>query len=157
MADRLVENIEACFLDEGYYAYGYVDYHEEILRKYDTPQFLAASLGYPLTDNYKENYTTLNRAASFFQHGIGYSEQEYHHGPWLFNTAASAEVARLLGDADGYERKMKWMADHRNDYGLLPEAIDATDEKRCFINPLMWASAECVCACYVDEIHKLRR
>lgn len=157
MAERLVESIESCFLEEGYYAYGYVEYHDEILRKYDTPQFFAASLGYPLTENYEKNYKVLDRAASFFQDGIGYSEQEYHHGPWLFNTAASAQVARSLGDVEGYERKVKWMADHRNEYGLLPEAIDATDERRCFINPLMWASAECVCACYVDEIMKLRR
>lgn len=156
MVDETIQGIESAFLKEGYYAYGYVDYHDEILHKYDTPQFLSASLGYPITDHTKVNYTTLLKSASFFEHGIGYSEQEYHHGPWLFNTCAAAEVAYLLKEEAQYRKIMDWVIDHRNDYGLLPEAIDATNESRAFINPLMWANAEFITAAYIQVIKSLR-
>lgn len=151
-----IQGIEGTFLQDGYYAYGYVDYHDEILYKYDTPQFLSASLGYPITNYFIQNYDCLIRNASFFDYGIGYSEQEYHHGPWLFNTCAVAETAFLIHDQKHYQKRMEWVIDHRNSYGMLPEAIDATDESRSFINPLMWANAEFVCAAYIDQIKKLR-
>jgi GH15 family glucan-1,4-alpha-glucosidase len=151
-----IQGIENTFLKDGYYAYGYVDYHDEILYKYDTPQFLSASLGYPITNYFIQNYHCLIRSASFFDYGIGYSEQEYHHGPWLFNTCAVAETAFLMNDQQHYQKTMEWAINHRNSYGMLPEAIDATDESRSFINPLMWANAEFVCAAYVNQIKKLR-
>jgi GH15 family glucan-1,4-alpha-glucosidase len=151
-----VQGIENTLLQDGYYAYGYVDYHDEILYKYDTPQFLSASLGYPITDNFIKNYRCLVKNASFFDYGIGYSEQEYHHGPWLFNTCAVAETAFLINDKQHYKKTMEWAISHLNGYGMLPEAIDATDESHSFINPLMWANAEFVCAAYINQIKKLR-
>lgn len=157
MAAHLTVGIEKTFLNEGYYAYGYVNYHSEIIRKYDTPQLLATSLGYPITEQFIQNFRTLSHKAVFFGNGFGYSEQEYHHGPWLFNTCAAAETAMLIDDQQKYIDIMEWILSHRNGYGLLPEAIDATDEKRTFINPLMWANAEFVCAAFIDEIKALRK
>ncbi len=156
LVDETIQGIESAFLKEGYYAYGYVDYHDEILHKYDTPQFLSSSLGYPISEHTKINHSTLLKSASFFKYGIGYSEQEYHHGPWLFNTCAGAEVAYLLNEEDQYHKIMDWVIDHRNEYGLLPEAIDATNESRAFINPLMWANAEFIVAAYIKVIQSLR-
>ena len=157
MALKIQNAIESTFLTEGYFPYGYVDYHDEIIKKYDTPQLLSVTLGYPLTKNYKHNFETLMRKATFFEYGMGYSEQEYHHGPWIFNTAASAEVAFLSGEIDIYKKIMAWMINHRNSYGLLPEAIDASNENICYINPLMWANAEFICAVYVKQIMKMRK
>jgi GH15 family glucan-1,4-alpha-glucosidase len=151
-----IQGIENTFLQDGYYAYGYVDYHDEILYKYDTPQFLSASLGYPITNNFVQNYYCLIKNASFFDYGIGYSEQEYHHGPWLFNTCAVAETAFLINDNQHYNKTMEWAINHLNGYGMLPEAIDATDESCSLINPLMWANAEFVCAAYINQIKKIR-
>jgi GH15 family glucan-1,4-alpha-glucosidase len=156
LVDETIQGIENTYLEDGYYAYGYVSYHDEILYKYDTPQFLSASLGYPITDKFIKNYNCLVKTSSFFDFGMGYSEQEYHHGPWFFNTCAAAETAFMINDQQHYQKTMKWVIDHLNGYGMLPEAIDATDESRSFINPLMWANAEFVCAAYMNEIKKLR-
>lgn len=152
----LIKAINDTFLDEKYYAYGYVDYHDELVRRYDTPQLFGASLGYPIDMNYKANFNTLTNIATYFDKGYGYSEQEYHDGPWLFNTAFAAQNAYLFGDMPLYQKIIDWIENHKNSYGLLPEAIDARDESRCFINPLMWANAEYICAKYVHVIRELR-
>lgn len=149
--------IDKCFLEEGYFSYGYVEYHDELIRRYDTPQLLATSLGYPLNEKVKLNYQRLVEIARFFHEGIGYSEQEYHHGPWMFNTAAAGETAYLLNDIERYRKIRDWMLKHRNAYGLLPEAIDATNENHAFINPLMWANAEFICLDHMSIIAKLRK
>lgn len=153
----LVEAIEATFIKDTFYPYGYVSYHDEIIKRYDTPQLLAASLGYPITNHYKDNFYTLLDKGTYFGYGFGYSEQEYHDGPWIFNTAGAAEVAYLIGDVNNYQHIMKWMVDHQNDYGLCPEAIDARSNNHSFINPLMWANAEFVVAAYGPIIKQLRR
>jgi len=155
--DALVKAIEGAFIDDTFYPYGYVSYHDEVIKKYDTPQLLAASLGYPLSNQYKKNFYTLLSVGTYFGYGFGYSEQEYHDGPWLFNTAGAAEVAYLIGDVENYKHIMEWMIKHQNDYGLCPEAIDARFEHQSFINPLMWANAEFVFAAYGQIIKKLRR
>lgn len=157
MAKNMQTHIENTFLEENYYPYGYVEYHNEVIKRYDTPQLLSMSLGYPLTKNYIKNYETLLNISSYFTYGIGYSEQEYHNGPWIFNTAAAAEVAYLTNDMPQYHHLMLWMIAHRNHYGLLPEAISATNEQIPFINPLMWANAEFITAAYASEIRNLRR
>ena len=131
-------------------------YHNDIINRYDTPQLLSASLGYPITDNYKESFYTLLKYASYFEYGIGYSEQEYHDGPWIFNTAAASEVAYLIGDIENYKNLMNWIIKHQNGFGMNPEAIDAKNENNPFINPLMWANSEFVCAAYANIIKKLR-
>lgn len=156
IAENIIKGCEAAFLEEGYYCYGYVDYHDEKILRYDTPQLLAASLGYPLTEKYKKNLEFLTEYATYFGRGYGYSEQEYHNGPWVFNTAGATQTAYLLGKTELYNQIMKWMIDHQNDYGLLPEAVDARNEYNSFINPLMWANAEFVCCCYVDVLAKCR-
>ncbi|HCT63046.1 MAG TPA: hypothetical protein DIC19_03000 [Erysipelotrichaceae bacterium] len=153
---RIMQGIEGNFLEEKYFSYGFVDYQPELIRRYDTPQLLASSLGYPLNSKYKTNFYTLLKIARYFKNGIGYSEQEYHNGPWLFNTAGAAETAYLLGDFETYHALRKWMLHHRNAYGLLPEAIDARNEKNSFINPLMWANAEYVVVENVEIMARLR-
>lgn len=152
----LFASIEQTFSELGYYPYGYVTYHDEVIQRYDTPQLLSGSLGYPLTENYVTSYQTLLEKASYFGFGIGYSEQEYHDGPWAFNTAAAAEVAFLIGDMDHYRLLLEWLKNHQNGYLMNPEAIDAKDENHPFINPLMWANSEFVCAGFANTIKKLR-
>lgn len=152
----IMHGIEKNYLEENYFSYGFVNYHPELIRRYDTPQLLASSLGYPLNDKFKTNFYTLLKIAKYFENGIGYSEQEYHNGPWLFNTAGAAETAYLLGDFEAYHALKKWMLRHRNAYGLLPEAIDAKNEKISFINPLMWANAEYVVVENVEILARLR-
>ena len=98
----------------------------------------------------KSTHRYFFKYASFFEDGIGYSEQEYHHGPWLFNTLACAEYCKRRGDLEEYTKKMRWAVKHSNRYGLLPEAVDADQEEICFINPLSWACAEFVAA-YFSE------
>lgn len=156
LALDLIAHIEMMFIDESYYSYGYVDYHDDKIRRYDTPQFLGASIGYPITANYRKNFEYLLKSGTYFGLGFGYSEQEYHNGPWLFNTAAAAQTAYILDNKADYLDIMKWILEHRNYYGLLPEAVDARDEKHSFINPLMWANAEMVVACYVGTVANLR-
>ncbi len=92
--------------------------------------------------------------ASYYNEGIGYSEQEYHHGPWIFNTCAGAQYSYLIGDYDHYETTLTWLRNHSNAYGLMPEAIDGEDESRCFINPLTWACSEYVAAVFIQLMKK---
>lgn len=154
--EALVQAVEATFMTGGYYGYGYVDYHDELIIRYDTPQLFGASLGFPLTENYQENFKTLTDIATYYDYGYGYSEQQYHDGPWLFNTAFAAQNACILEMDDLYQNIVRWMDTHKNAYGLLPEAVDARDESKSMINPLMWANAEYVCAKYGDVIKRLR-
>ena len=128
------------------YRYGYVTYHDELVRKYDTPQYFGPLYGFADTPEMRETHRLLLDMASFDGDGIGYSEQEYHHGPWVFNTAACAEYAAMIGDGKTVHRKLAWLDAHANDYGLMPEAYWADDITRCFINPLVWACAEMVSA-----------
>lgn len=136
--------------DIGRYDYGYVDYHDHIVCKYDTPQYFGPLYGFPDDTYMKATHQYFLKYSSFYGDGIGYSEQEYHHGPWLFNTLACAEYCKKSGDMEEYRKKMQWSVEHCNAYGLLPEAIDADDEQKCYINPLSWACAEFV-AGYFSE------
>lgn len=156
IAREIISACEACFVEEGYFAYGYVDYHDDLVLRYDAPQLFGGSLGYPVSDQFKRNYEYLSEFGTYFGLGYGYSEQEYHNGPWIFNTAAAAQIAYLFQDENLYNAIMEWLKHHCNAYGLLPEAIDARDETKCFINPLMWANAEYVCCSYMDVISKCR-
>jgi hypothetical protein len=137
--------IQSTWLDEdGRYGYGYVEYDKEVVRKYDTPQYFGPLYGYPLSERIERNNKFMLKHSVFFGHGIGYTEQEYHHGPWMFNTGACAQYQALTGNFEQYNAKVKWMIEHSNGYGLMPEAVDAQDENRSFINPLTWACAEFV-------------
>ncbi|WLD92598.1 hypothetical protein [Alkalihalobacillus sp. AL-G] len=145
LAISIKQGIESTWIPEkGRFGYGYVDYIEEVIEKYDTPQFFGPLYGYPTDDRVRKMNETLTEQASFFGKGIGYSEQEYHHGPWLFNTGACAQLHSLFKETDKYEQIIDWMIDHSNGYGLMPEAIDGNDESLPFINPLTWACAEFV-------------
>ncbi|PWJ50484.1 hypothetical protein [Faecalicatena contorta] len=147
---RIYAGIQTTFNQEiGRYDYGYVDYHDHIVKKYDTPQYFGPLYGYPNDENMQKTHTYLLKYASFFEDGIGYSEQEYHHGPWLFNTLACAEYCKKYGSLEEYSRKLSWCVLHSNAYGLLPEAVDANQEERCYINPLTWACAEFVSAYFI--------
>lgn len=128
------------------YHYGFVTYAETPVRRYDAPQYFGPLYGYPLGEQILANDRYLRRHATFFGEGIGYSEQAYHHGPWIFNTAACAEFLALTGQWDEYEAKVHWLVAHSNQYGLMPEAIDADDEGRCYVNPLVWGCAETAAA-----------
>ncbi len=152
----LNQGIKATFLDDGYYAYGYVDYHDQIIKRYDTPQLFGAGLGYPVDDMYKQNFVTLTKISTYYGYGYGYSEQQYHDGPWLFNTCYAAQNAYIFGMTDLYEQIIEWIENHKNDYGLLPEAVDARNESASFINPLMWANAEYLCAKQAHLIKAIR-
>lgn len=148
---QIYEGIQTTFHERlGRYDYGYVTYHDHTVRKYDTPQYFGPLYGYPNDENMKKTHRYFLKYASFFEDGIGYSEQEYHHGPWLFNTLACAEYCKRSGDEMEYEKKMKWAAAHSNAYGLFPEAVDADEENICAINPLSWACAQFVAA-YFSE------
>jgi GH15 family glucan-1,4-alpha-glucosidase len=153
---EMTSAINANFLEEGYFAYGYISYDEQIVKRYDTPQLFGASLGYPIDENYKANFEKLTEIASYFGYGYGYSEQQYHDGPWIFNTAYAAQNACIFEKESLYNHIMEWLENHKNNYGLLPEAIDARDETKSFINPLMWANAEYICAKYASKIKRLR-
>lgn len=155
-AMSIISSCEACFTKEGYYAYGYVDYHDDLVLRYDTPQLFGGSLGYPISESYKRNFAFLSKFGTYFGLGYGYSEQEYHNGPWIFNTAAAAQIAYMIQDNELYSAIMLWLKEHCNAYGLLPEAVDAREETKCFINPLMWANAEYVCCSYMDVISNCR-
>ena len=149
ICDRLYEGIQSVYNEElGRFDYGYVTYHDHTVRKYDTPQYFGPLYGYPNDEKMQNTHIYLRQYASFFEDGIGYSEQEYHHGPWLFNTLACAEYCKKAENREEYIRKMKWVSEHSNAYGLLPEAVDANDEGVCVINPLSWACGEYVAACF---------
>lgn len=128
------------------YGYGYVQYADELVKKYDTPQYFGPLYGYPLSTKFKKMIDHSLKNQSFYKYGIGYSEQEYHHGPWIFNTAANAQCQVLANNDQNYREIIQWMLDHSNGYGLLPEAIDGNNEELCFINPLTWACAEFISA-----------
>lgn len=155
---NLVESIENnCFDKESnYYSYGYVTYHDDIIHRYDTPQLLATSLGYPISNQVIKNYDFLKNHATYFKWGFGYSEQEYHDGPWIFNTAGAAQTAYLIDEKKDYQEIVAWLNNHKNGYGMLPEAIWARYEERTHINPLMWANSEYVCALLIEKISEVR-
>ena len=155
--EGLIESINDTYMEENYFAYGYVDYDDKIVKRYDTPQLFGASLGYPMDKKYIQNFYTLSQIATYFKYGYGYSEQQYHDGPWIFNTAFAAQNAYILEDTKLYHHIMQWLEEHKNAYGLLPEAVDARNEEKSFINPLMWANAEYICAEYVDVVKKIRK
>lgn len=145
LAKGIKNGIETTWIEEqGRYGYGYMDYCDELVQKYDTPQYFGPLYGYPIDERFKKNNSFLLQYATFFDNGIGYTEQEYHHGPWLFNTGACAQVQALLNNFNEYWAKVNWMIYHSNGYCLMPEAIDAEDEEHAFINPLTWACAEFV-------------
>lgn len=133
------------------YGYGYVLYDDELIKKYDTPQYFGPLYGYPLSSNFKKMVDASLQNQSFYNYGIGYSEQEYHHGAWIFNTAANAQCQALVGNKENYISMINWMLEHSNAYGLLPEAIDGNSEKICFINPLTWACAEFISAISIGQ------
>lgn len=147
LAAQLWAGIESCW-DEGNgrYWYGYVTYDEHPVRQYDTPQYFGPLSGYPITERMRRNDRFLRRYASFYGFGIGYSEQEYHHGPWIFNTAACAQFQALVGQQVEYNAILRWLMTHSNQYGLMPEAVDGDDESICHVNPLVWGCAETVAA-----------
>lgn len=155
--EKLFISIENIYSNEEYYPYGYVTYHNQIIKRYDTPQLLSASLGYTITNQFKQSFITLSKNATYFGFGFGYSEQEYHDGPWVFNTAAAAQVAYLIDDIKSYENIMGWLVNHQNGFGLNPEAVDAKNEEIPFINPLMWANSEFICAAHANTIKMLRK
>jgi len=155
--NNLHNAIESVFSNYNYYPYGYVTYHDDIVNRYDIPQLLSGSLGYPLSNNFKKSFYTLFDNATYYNYGFGYSEQEYHDGPWTFNTSAAAEVAYLLDDEVNYNNIMDWLTNHQNGFGMSPEAIDAKQENTPFINPLMWANAEVCVAAYSNILKKLRK
>lgn len=143
ICSQIYRGIQTAYNEEiGRYDYGYVNYHDHVVRKYDTPQYFGPLYGFPDDEHMKATHRYFLKYASFFEDGIGYSEQEYHHGPWLFNTLACAEYCKRSGDKEEYLKKMRWAKAHSNRYGLLPEAVDADNEELCFINPLSWACAE---------------
>lgn len=148
LALSIMESIEShtWIEEQKRYGYGFVLYAEELVKKYDTPQFFGPLYGYPITLNFKKMVDVSLEHLTFFSYGIGYSEQEYHHGPWIFNTAANAQCQLLVGNRNQYNQMINWLIDHTNDYGLLPEAIDGNAEDQCFINPLTWACAEFISA-----------
>lgn len=148
---EILEGVESTFIEGEGYQYGYVTYHDDLVKKYDTPQYFGLLYGFKDTENMRTTHKRLLSEASFFTDGIGYSEQAYHHGPWIFNTGACAEYAYLIGDIDTYDEKKKWMSDHGNGYGLMPEAINGDDEDSCYINPLIWACAEYVSTWYINQ------
>jgi hypothetical protein len=151
IANRLVDSIDVCQSNGMGYRYGFVEDQDELVEKYDTPQLFGGLYGFPITEGFLLTYSHLLNNASFFEDGIGYTEQEYHHGPWCFNTAAFAQFAYLIGDDNQHYKKLAWLASHSNKYGLLPEAIDADDEANCFINPLVWACAEFLAALHIEK------
>ena len=145
----ILEGIEKTFVPDMGYRYGYVDYHDDLVMAYDTPQYFGLLYGFKDTANMRATHRMLLELASF-DGGIGYSTQAYHHGPWSFNTAACAEYAFLIGDEKTYRDKLDWLAAHANAYGLLPEAVSADDPAACHINPLVWACAETVSALHIE-------
>ncbi|WEM45528.1 hypothetical protein PTW35_20840 (plasmid) [Photobacterium sp. DA100] len=148
---QILSGIESTFNESlGRYDYGYVAYQPETVKRYDTPQYFGVLYGFDNTEAMEKTHAYLSKKASFHGNGIGYSEQEYHHGPWLFNTAACAQYCALTGKHSEYHDKYKWLMGHSNAYGLMPEAVDATDESICFINPLTWACAEFIAASFVE-------
>lgn len=150
LAKDIYEGIQSTLSENGErYYYGYVDYNDTVVRKYDTPQYFGPLYGYPIDEGMRNTNRFYLKNASFYQDGIGYSEQEYHHGPWIFNTAACAEYAAITGDYKEYKKKLNWIIKHSNSYGLMPEAVDGNDERKCMINPLTWACAEFVSAIYI--------
>ncbi len=151
LKNEMMKGIESTYEEGVGYRYGYVDYHDHLIRKYDTPVYFGCLYGFDLTENMFKTHQYLLRDASYFGEGIGYSEQEYHHGPWIFNTAACAEYAYLAGDLAHYHQKMAWLKKHSNQYGLFPEAISADNEAVCYINPLIWAGAEFIAASFINH------
>lgn len=153
MYEKIKMGIENTFNETlGRYDYGYVLYTDELIHKYDTPQYFGLLYGFEDTENMRKTHKYLIENAKFFGDGIGYSEQGYHHGPWLFNTLACSEYSYMIGDYDEYNKKYKWAMEHSNGYLLLPEAINAADENICHINPLTWACAEFVSASFVRKV-----
>ena len=150
----IFDGIESTYLDGEGYMYGYVNYHDDLVKKYDTPVYFGVLYGFENTYKMKKTHGYLLENASYFKDGIGYSEQEYHHGPWLFNTAACAEYSYINGDFDEYKKKYKWLVDHSNRYGLMPEAVSGDDENLPYINPLIWACAEFVSASFISNRQK---
>lgn len=146
----ILKGIESTYLKDEGYMYGYVTYHDDLVKKYDTPVYFGVLYGFENTENMKKTHKYLMKNAAYYSHGIGYSEQEYHHGPWLFNTCACGEYAFINEDMNTYNNKVKWVVEHSNCYGLMPEAISADDEKLPFINPLIWACAEFVSASFIS-------
>ncbi len=158
LRDRLIDlnrsilaGIETTYLAGEGYQYGYVSYHDELVRKYDAPQYFGLLYGFEDTNKMRATHRYLLDHADFYHGGTGYSEQEYHHGPWLFNTGACAEYAYCTGDLKTYEKKRDWMVRHANRYGLMPEAISGDDERISYINPLVWACAEFVSVCHIHS------
>jgi len=151
LKEEILAGIESTYLEGEGYQYGYVSYHDDLVKKTDTPQYFGLLYGFEDTENMRTTHQTLLKHASFFTDGIGYSEQEYHHGPWIFNTGACAQYAYLIGDRENYECKLQWISDHGNAYGLMPEAVNGDDETQCYINPLIWACAEYVSTCHIKK------
>lgn len=138
--------------EKGFYNYGYSETLEMTIKRYDTPQYFSLFYGYKNDERFTRNNTYLLQNASFYDGGMGYSQQSYHSGAWLFNTGASAQYQYLYGDKTVYDKQIKFMIDHANGFGLMVEAVDGVYENLPLINPLSWACAEFVNAITVMKV-----
>lgn len=147
LIEKLELGIDHMWDDEfKYYRYGFSSTCGSVVDRYDTPQYFSVLYGYKNNDKLRANNEYLLKHAAFYNDGIGYSQQSYHHGPWIFNTAACAQYNFLYGNLDEYDKKLEWIFKHLNAFGLAPEAISADDEEIALNNPLTWACAELVSA-----------
>lgn len=138
-----------------YYYYGFSLTTNCVVKRYDTPQYFSPLYGY-YNEKMLHNNSYLLKNASFHGDGIGYSQQSYHHGAWIFNTAACAQFNYFVDNITEYVKKVEWLVNHTNNFGLMPEAVDAKYEHVCYINPLTWACAEMVSALaypYYKEVY----
>lgn len=150
LINKIEQGIKATYMkEEQRYAYGYVDYSNTLVKKYDTPLYFGILFGWQDCKLMRYTHRYYLNHATYFGEGIGYSEQEYHHGPWMFNTCAATQYCYIIGDEERYNKMMLWLNEHTNRYGLLPEAIAGEDEQKCYINPLTWACSEYVATAFI--------
>ena len=62
--------------------------------------------------------------------------------PWIITTLWASEYFMLLGDLDSALKMINWVADHKQDSGILPEQVNPYDGSALSVSPLVWSHAQ---------------
>ena len=62
--------------------------------------------------------------------------------PWIITTLWASEYFMLRGDLDSALKMINWVADHKQDSGILPEQVNPYDGSALSVSPLVWSHAQ---------------
>jgi len=72
--------------------------------------------------------------------------------PWIITTLWASRYFALIGNRERSISLLKWVTEHAQRSGVLPEQINPYDGSPLSVSPLVWSHAEYIIT--VDELAK---